>query len=73
MTARADLFAKLIQRRFANHKSKKVEANKQSHFTLGWFSSNESRVAAIAVLVDKIPMNGLTSGLRQRCWRMAPK
>ena len=30
----------------------KVDANKQSHFTLGWISSNVSRVAAIAVLAN---------------------
>ena len=52
MTARADFLAKLIRQRLANHKSKKVDANKQSHFTLGWISSNVSRVAAIAVLTN---------------------
>ena len=52
MTAEADLLARLIRQRLANHKSKKVDANKQSHFTLGWISSNVSRVAAIAVLAN---------------------
>ena len=35
ITARADLLAMLIRQRLANHKSEKVDANKQSHFTLG--------------------------------------
>jgi hypothetical protein len=35
MKTRADLLAKLIRQRLANHKSEKVDANKQSHFTLG--------------------------------------
>jgi hypothetical protein len=54
MKTRADLLAKLIWQRLANHKSEKVDANKQSHFTLGWFSGNLSRVAAIAVLANHV-------------------
>jgi hypothetical protein len=54
MKARADLLAKLMRQRLANHKSEKVDANKQSHFTLGWFSENISRVAAIAVLAQHV-------------------
>jgi hypothetical protein len=54
MKTRADLLAKLIRQRLANHKSEKVDANKQSHFTLGWFSDNVSRVAAIAVLANHV-------------------
>jgi hypothetical protein len=54
MKTRADLLAKLIQQRLANHKSEKVDANKQSHFTLGWFSGNLSCVAAIAVLANHV-------------------
>jgi hypothetical protein len=38
MTARADVLAKLIRKMLANHKAKELDANKQSHFTLGWFA-----------------------------------
>jgi hypothetical protein len=54
MTARADLLAKLIRQRLVNHKSKKVDANKQSHFTLEWFSGNVSCFAAISVLANHV-------------------
>jgi hypothetical protein len=54
MKTTADLLAKLIQQRLANHKSEKVDANKQPHFTLGWFSGNLSRLAAIAVLANHV-------------------
>jgi hypothetical protein len=54
MKERADLMAKLLRQRLAKHKSKKVDANKQSHYTLEWFSENVSRVAAIAVLANHV-------------------
>jgi hypothetical protein len=54
MKARADLLAKLIQQRLANHESEKVDANKQSHFTLGWFLDNVSCVAVIAMLAQHV-------------------
>jgi hypothetical protein len=54
MKARADLLAKLIRQRLVDHMSQKVDANKQSHFTLGWFSGNISYVAAIAVLTNHV-------------------
>lgn len=50
MKERVDLLAKLFKQRLANHKSKKVDANKQSHFMLGWFSYNVSCVTAIVVI-----------------------
>jgi hypothetical protein len=52
MMARADVLGKLIRQRLANHKAKKVDASKQSHFALGWFSGNVSCVAAIVVLAN---------------------
>ena len=54
MIARADLLAMLLRHRLANHKSEKMDANKQSHFTLGWFLGNVSCVAAIAVLANHV-------------------
>jgi hypothetical protein len=54
MKTRADLLAKLIRQRLANHRSKKVDANKQLHFTFGWFSGNLSWVVAIAVLANHV-------------------
>jgi hypothetical protein len=32
---RADLLAKPIHQKLANHRNEKVDANKQSHYTLG--------------------------------------